>query len=573
MLSEERTNVKRRLLFLLAGASTIAIAQATRAQALYWTPSSGTESSWGTASNWSDVAAGGGTGTVPGATHTPTFNTTGNNAAAVVALDADRAALGMNFNTGGGTTITAGAAGPFSLTLGTGGMTMGATSGTVVLGSTTANLNVPILLAGNQSWVNSSTAATNHIFNVRSPVSAANAGTTTLTIGGTVNNSSALNTISGAIGDGAGTVAVTMAPSSGGNRWTLSGANTYSGTTTVSTGALTIGSTNALGSVTGATTVASGAGLFFRSSIGTIAAEPLTLAGQGPGNLGALRNVNGINNWTGPITATTSSTVSIGSDASLLTIFSTGDITTTSASAALNFQGAGNTQVNSTISGPAPVTKTGTGTLTYFFDTKTYTGTTTVTAGTLQVDTNVTATSAVTVATTGTLRGSAAAVINTGASVTVNGTIAAGASASNISNFTTGPLSITSTGALSADIDGTSVLGDLITVVGNLTIDTGNTATLNVADLAPGAPLAAGTSIPLIDYSGTWNGGLFTMAGVGVLTDNGTTFFVGATQYQLDYDFGGVNGAVALVAVPEPGTAMLLPGVLLLGLRRRRVRR
>ena len=57
-----------------------------------------------------------------------------------------------------------------------------------------------------------------------------------------------------------------------------------------------------------------------------------------------------------------------------------------------------------------------------------------------------------------------------------------------------------------------------------------------------------------------------------MITDNGNTFTVGANTFQIDYNFGGASGAVALVAaVPEPTTATaLLAAAGALSVRRRR---
>jgi hypothetical protein len=72
---------------------------------------------------------------------------------------------------------------------------------------------------------------------------------------------------------------------------TLSGANTYAGTTTVNLGTLQLGSTSALGSTAGATVVSSGAVLDL-NGINYAPAEALTLNGTGIASGGALINSN-----------------------------------------------------------------------------------------------------------------------------------------------------------------------------------------------------------------------------------------------------------------------------------------
>lgn len=566
----------------LAAAAIATVAAAGRtagAATLYWQPTAA--GSWNTAANWSDVAAGGGANQVPTINDTATFNTTGNNAAAVVTLDAAQAAGGIVVTTTGNSSVTAGAAGPFALTLGGGGISVNAAVGLTV-GSATAAQNVPILLAADQTWATNSAASNAAlIVNEIGPVSALNTGTTTLTLAGTTGSSS-LNVISGVVSNGGTgtdrTVNVAMSPpatTGNNNRWTLSGNNTYTGTTTVNNGALTVGSVNALGATTAGTTVSAGAGLFFRASIGTIAAEPLTLNGIGSNvsSLGAMRNVAGTNNWTGTVSANTTAAggALIGCDAGTLQFNQSAVITTTGTNA-LGFLATGGINVNAAINGPAAVTKTGAGTLTFAFDNKTYTGATTVSTGTLQLNTSLTATSAVTVAAGAALRG-AGGTIASAATTTVNGTVGAGTAAATTGTLATGPLGITGTGTFALDVNSNTLATDLVNVTGNLTLDPGNAATLSVADLGSTA-LPAGTTIPFIDYSGTWNGGLFTMPGAGVLTDNGTFFQAGTNFFQVDYNLGGANGAVALVSVPEPaaGAALLAAAFGLLAARRRRSR-
>ncbi|NLF72045.1 MAG: hypothetical protein GX575_23680, partial [Candidatus Anammoximicrobium sp.] len=110
-------------------------------------------------------------------------------------------------------------------------------------------------------------------------------GTPTLTVGGNNTTSS----FSGVIQDTAGTLALTKI---GSGTLTLSGANTYSGVTTISAGTLRLGSVSALGvaDVVG-TTVASGAVLDLNGK--AVGLEPITLNGTGISSGGALINSSG----------------------------------------------------------------------------------------------------------------------------------------------------------------------------------------------------------------------------------------------------------------------------------------
>jgi fibronectin-binding autotransporter adhesin len=136
----------------------------------------------------------------------------------------------------------------------------------------------------------------------------------------------------------------------------ITAANTYTGTTTISAGALRAGNASALGTTAAGTVVSSGAALELADGI-AIGAEALTIAGSGVSGGGALRSLSGANSYGGAITATDA--FSILADAGTLTlggvISSTFDRT---------FGGAGNVVVAGGLSGVGNVFKTGTGALT-----------------------------------------------------------------------------------------------------------------------------------------------------------------------------------------------------------------
>jgi len=81
-------------------------------------------------------------------------------------------------------------------------------------------------------------------------------------------------------------------------------------------------------------------------------------------------------------------------------------------------------------------------------------------------------------------------------------------------------------------------------------------------------PITYGSAVdrPILNYSGSWNGGLFTYNGT-ALTD-GSRFTVGTQQWEIDYNAsaGGLNFTgdylptsrfVVITAVPEPSTLVL----------------
>ena len=143
-------------------------------------------------------------------------------------------------------------------------------------------------------------------------------------------------------------------------RLTLSGTNTYSGLTTIATGALNARNATALGSTTTGTTVTSGAALQLQGGI-IFAAEPLTLNGTGVSNDGALRNISGNNTYQGAITL--AADTRINSDSGTLTL----DVASGNAIVGafnLIFGGAGNITVADPIATlTGTVTKDGAGTL------------------------------------------------------------------------------------------------------------------------------------------------------------------------------------------------------------------
>ena len=206
------------------------------------------------------------------------------------------------------------------------------------------------------------------------------------------------------------------------------------------------------------------------------------------------------------------------------------------------------------------VIKTGGGTTT-LPGTNSYTGTTTVNGGKLLVNGSVTGSGTVTVSSGGTLGGTG----SISGPVIVNGVLAPGAS---IESLSSGALTMNGGSGFAYEMNsgaGTAVAADLQQVFGNLALT--GTVTLGLTDLAstPGA-FAAGTTLSLINYAGTWNGGFFTY-GAGVLTNNGT-FTAGLNTWRINYDAisGGLNFAteytsghfVTLTAVPEPGSWLAL---------------
>lgn len=158
----------------------------------------------------------------------------------------------------------------------------------------------------------------------------------------------------------------------------LAGSNLYTGTTTISAGALNIQSATALGTTAGGTAVASGAALQMQGGI-TVAGEILTLNGAGIANDGALRSLSGTNQWHANIVLGSSSLITAELNASLNLQGITG------ANTNLTFGGAGSITVGDDIRiGIGGLTKTGSGHLSLFGN-NVYSGPTIINGGTLQV--------------------------------------------------------------------------------------------------------------------------------------------------------------------------------------------
>ena len=417
--------------------------------------------------------------------------------------------------------------------------------------------NVTVAAGATLKFNGSGTYTGETIGNLAGAGTVTNASASALSV--TVGSNGGNATFSGVIQNTGGALSLTK---TGAGTLTLTGNNSYSGTTTVSQGVLNIQSNTALGNVTAGTTVASGAALEVQGGI-TVGTESLSLNGTGIGGNGALRNVSDNNSISGAITLAGATT--IRSEAGTLTL--NGAI--------------GGAAQNLTLDGPGNLTLAGalgttTGTLTkngsgyaILSGSSTFTGATSIAAGTLEIQNagalggtggGTTVTSGATLALGGagtsfnaeplTLNGagvgSAGALRNVSGNNTYRGSITLGSS--SIVGVDTGTTLATNTGVISGAAGvtltktggGTLVLGGANTYSGATNIVGGTVQISTDANL--GTAPAAATAAQLTLNGGTLN----TTATMTLNTNRGVS--IGAAGATIDTNAGTTltyNGIVA----------------------------
>jgi autotransporter-associated beta strand protein len=192
-----------------------------------------------------------------------------------------------------------------------------ASAGVIALGASNRIANTSALLVGNSGTFNlagfDETVASIATSTTSDSSAAITLGGGTLTAGGAADT-----TFAGIISGSGGSVVKT-----GSSTLTLSGNNSFTGTTTVSAGVLMAASNNALGSASGATTVSTNAQL--QLSGGISLPEIISAAGVAI-NQGVINNVSGSNTLSGAVTLTSSSSNEIQINSGSLTL--TGGVTT-----------------------------------------------------------------------------------------------------------------------------------------------------------------------------------------------------------------------------------------------------
>jgi len=376
---------------------------------------------------------------------------------------------------------------------------------------------------------------------------AINNGLLTLNGAGTLSGGDRiLTTASNVVYAGAISGATRMLTKAGSATLTLSGANTHTGGTSLSAGTLQAGNNAAFG--TGALTLSAGT-LSSDSTTARIFANAVNFGGDvtlGDGTNNGLLTFNGAGTLTGHRTLTLASAVTFA-----------------------NAMGGG-----------FGLTKAGTGTLT-FSAVNTYTGTTTVSAGTLVLSGSgsiassslVDVQSGATLSTSGVTFGTGQTVMGRGTIVgntVIQGTLAPGSSPGILSfsnNLTlaggaNSVFEIQNTGLVrGTDYDGVNVTS-LLTSNGTLT--------LSLASLVPGGgtyDLFSFGSVTGNFTSVVFSGGIYT----GTFTENSGIWSATDTNGSgQTFSFNQASGDLIISAIPEPSAAGLFAGGLMTLLWRRR---
>ncbi|MDZ7618309.1 MAG: LamG-like jellyroll fold domain-containing protein [Patescibacteria group bacterium] len=332
----------------------------------------------------------------------------------------------------------------------------------------------------------------------------------------------------------------------------LSGNNTYTGTTTISTGQLTVAHNNALGTTAGGTVVAGNATLALQGGI-TIA-EAITAIGNSA-TVGTIRNLSGNNTLSGNITK--AGVTRLRSDAGTLTI--AGNIGGTNNSIYLSGDGDG--RISGDVGTGWNLLKEGSGT--WLIDgrieqldgaelavnggtlvlagSNTYTPITNVNTGKLLVNGSTAAASAVSVKSGATLGGTG--TIGGTTTIQSGGILAPGMSVGTLG--LAGDLTFQAGAFFDVEIADIN-LADMVQMAGG-TLNAGN-ATIRVSLLDDFDPDAF-TSWTILAGEGLINGA-FTPE---VTVLQGDAFLASNKWFEVSY-----GNSVVLTVVPEPGAGMLL---------------
>jgi len=425
-----------------------------------------------------------------------------------------------------------------------------------------ANIDTPLTLTGTTATIDTN-GATN-AFNVIQ--AATGAGTLTKVSNGTLNLNAASTGWTGNLVVTGGTVATSTGSGGLGSFNTPGRLISASGGSTIS-----LGTNNVLGNGVGNPDITG-----FSLDGATLASTrynpigPVTLSNgatltqastDGPGNFEGFQFLGNIT-VSGTSASTITTTNGKADHLNANTIFTVGDVT---GSAAVDLVVSAPLKDQSGDFGNAPggFTKEGAGTMQLTVGSS-YTGATTVNAGTLLVNGSISG-STTTVNTNGTLGGNGPL----GPVILAGGTLAPGNSPGIMS---TANLTL-SGGTTSFEINGTTpgTGYDQVAVTGSVTFTANTALTVNLGTFDP----ANGDSFTLIANDTNTDPialGGFKFTYLGTPLANGQAFTVGSEIFTINYA-GGDGNDVVLTSVPEPGAILLVAGglgMLLAAQRRRR---
>jgi autotransporter-associated beta strand protein len=359
----------------------------------------------------------------------------------------------------------------------------------------------------------------------------------------------------------------------------LSGTNTYAGATTVSVGVLRLQNSSALGTTAGGTSVTSGAAIEIDGT-GLAIAEPITsLNGTGVSTTGALRNLASDNTWSGAITL--AGTTRINSDGGTFSL--TGGVNANTR--ALTVGGVGNSNISAITGTTATLTKDGAGTLTLAAG-NTYTGRTTLNAGTVAISADtalgtapVTPTASLLTFGGGTLATSATFTLDPdrGINVTSSGTFdVADSTILTYAGTETGTSgAVTKTGAGELDLSGATVTtGSLTISAGTLAAPIAGVLDIN-GDLTNNAALdafIAGTgTVTLSGSVAQVVGGAFPITFSGLTINNPTGITIGndtTVSSTLTLTSGNITTGTNVVSIAATGSVSRTSGQVVGNLRK-----
>eukprot|EP01030_Chromulinospumella_sphaerica_P004872 gene4872-4771_t len=334
---------------------------------------------------------------------------------------------------------------------------------------------------------------------------------------------------------------------SGTGTTTLTGANTYSGTTTISSGILQVGDGGTTGTL-GTGAVIDNASLFFRRSdtlwVGGVISGTGAITQAGTGTT-ILAN----NNTYAGTTTISSGTLQVGSGFSTGSL-GTGDILNTGA---LVFnRGDTGLVVSAKISGTGSVTQAGSGGTTTLTADNDWSGTTTISAGTLQIGnggTTGTLGTATTVTTNGTLSFRRSDNLSVGLKITGNG---------GLTQAGSGTLTLIDSAALNGvnDYKGTTTISAGTLQVGN----GGTSGNLGTGNIQNNSSLVLNRSDTLTINSGIGGSGTLAQSGTGTTILAGNNSYAGTTTVNtgsLQIGNGGAIGSLGVGAASVAANANL----------------